>query len=66
MYGVYASCAIKLPSHYWQRYTCTHINDLFFMSSTFPGYNLFVSLFSGIHSSCNPAFPFELPTQSGT
>ena len=39
--------------------------DMSFMSSTFPGYNLFVSLFSGIHSSCNPDFPFDLPTQSG-
>ena len=29
------------------------------------GYNLFVSFFWGIHSSCNPAFPFDLPTQSG-
>ena len=39
--------------------------DMLFMSSTFPGYNLFVSLFSGIHSSYNPAFPFDLPMQSG-
>ena len=32
----------------------------------FPGYKLFVSLFSGIHQICIPAFPFDLPTQSGT
>ena len=25
-----------------------------------------VSLFSGIYFSCIPAFPFDLPTQSGT
>ena len=40
--------------------------NMLFMSSTFPGYNLIVSLFSGIHSSCNPAFPFDLPMQNGT
>ena len=32
----------------------------------FPGYKLFVSLFSGIHQICIPTFPFDLPTQSGT
>ena len=32
----------------------------------FPGYNLFASLFSGIHQICIPAFPFDPPTQSGT
>ena len=32
----------------------------------FPGYNLFVSLFSGIYQICIPAFPFDPPTQSGT
>ena len=31
-----------------------------------PGYNLFVSLFSGIHQICIPAFPFDPPMQSGT
>ena len=31
-----------------------------------PGYELFVSLLSGIHQICIPAFPFNLPTQSGT
>ena len=32
----------------------------------FPGYKLFVSLLSGIHHICIPAFPFDPPTQSGT
>ena len=32
----------------------------------FPGYKLFVSLFSGINHICIPAFPFDPPTQSGT
>ena len=32
----------------------------------FPGYNLFVSLFSGIYQICIPVFPFDPPTQSGT
>ena len=32
----------------------------------FPGYKLFVSLFSGIHHICIPAFPFDPPMQSGT
>ena len=32
----------------------------------FPGYKLFVSLLSGIHQICIPAFPFDPPTQSGT
>ena len=31
-----------------------------------PGYNLFVSLFSGIYQICIPTFPFDLATQSGT
>ena len=32
----------------------------------FPGYKLFVSLFSGIHQICIPPFPFDPPMQSGT
>ena len=32
----------------------------------FPGYKLFVSLFSVIHHICIPAFPFDPLTQSGT
>ena len=32
----------------------------------FPGHKLFVSLFSGIHHICIPAFPFDTPMQSGT
>ena len=36
------------------------------MCAIFPGYNLFVSLFSGIHFSCNPTFPFDPPTQRDT
>ena len=34
-----------------------------FMCTTFPGYKLFLSLLSGMHLSCNPAFPFYLPMQ---
>ena len=32
----------------------------------FPRDNLFVSLFSGIHQICIPAFPFDLPMQNGS
>ena len=35
-------------------------------SFIFTEYNLFVSLFSGIHQICIPAFPFDLSMQSGT
>ena len=35
-------------------------------SFIFPRDNLFVSLFSGIHQICIPAFPFNLPMQNGT
>ena len=34
--------------------------------TTIWGYKLFVSLLSGIHLICIPAFPFDLPTQSVT
>ena len=37
-----------------------------FKGIAFPEYISVVSLFSGMHFSCIPALPFDLPTQSDT
>ena len=49
-------------------YLCTFGSKICvpFVCTTIRGYKLFVSLFSGIHLICIPAFPFDLPTQSVT